>query len=109
MMVVAVQLERWGQTVDDLRALALTAPHPRTRERFLALHDIAVGSNATQVAARTGRSDEAVLRWLHGYNDHGPDAVAYRHTGGHPPLPRGSKPPSTRRFVPRSPPPRRHR
>ena len=28
----------------DLRRLALTAPHARSRERFLALHDIAQGT-----------------------------------------------------------------
>jgi transposase len=62
--------------------LALTSKHPRARERFLALHDIAVGSNATQVAVRTGRCDETILRWLHAYNEQGPDAVSYRHFGG---------------------------
>jgi hypothetical protein len=29
---------RWGQTPEDLRRLATGAPHPRTRERFLALY-----------------------------------------------------------------------
>lgn len=83
-MVVPVDLKRWNQTAEDLRELALTAKHPRTRERFLALHEIACGSNATEVAAYSGRSDESVLRWLHTYNERGPDAVCYCRTGGHP-------------------------
>ena len=45
-MVVAVDFERWEQTPDDLRAMAVQADHPRTRERFLALFDIASGSCA---------------------------------------------------------------
>jgi len=73
------------------------AEHPRTRERFLAPHDIAAGSNTTQVAARIGRCDESVLRWLQAYNDGGPDAVVYQHTGGHPPFALPSKTPSTAR------------
>jgi transposase len=96
-MVVAVQMKRWRQTVEDLRVLALTSEHPRTRERFLALHDIAIGSNATQVAARTGRCDETILRWLHTYNEQGPDALSYQHTGGHRKFARRSKPRSTKR------------
>src|SRR4051794_23067469 len=36
--VLRVDHGRWDQTVADLRHLALTAAHPRSRERFLALH-----------------------------------------------------------------------
>ena len=50
--MVRVDHQRWGQTRAELRCLALTAPHGRTRERFLALHDMAEGACATQVAAR---------------------------------------------------------
>lgn len=71
----------------DLRRLALTAPHARSRERFLALHDIAQGSCATHVAARTDRHPQTVMGWLHGYSEHGPEALLYRRTGGRPPLP----------------------
>src|SRR4051812_20611875 len=53
--VLRVDHGRWEQTVADLRHLALTAAHPRSRERFLALHEIAQGSCATAVAERTGR------------------------------------------------------
>ena len=48
----------------DLRHLALTAAHPRSRERFLALHEIAQGSCATAVAERTGRRAQTVIREL---------------------------------------------
>ena len=81
----------------DLRRLALTAPHARSRERFLALHDIAQGTCATQVAARTGRHPQTVMGWLHGYSEHGPEALLYRRTGGRPPFARTSQQPSAQR------------
>jgi transposase len=76
----------------DLRRLALTAPHARSRERFLALHDIAQGTCATQVAERTGRHPQTVMGWLHSYNEHGPAALLYQRTGGRPPFAQRSRP-----------------
>jgi len=81
----------------DLRRLALTAPHARSRERFLALHDIAQGACATHVAARTGRHPQTVMDWLHGYSGHGPEALLYRRTGGRPPFAWTSQPRSAQR------------
>ena len=54
-LVLRVDCARWGQTPEDLRHLALSAPHARTRERALALFDITQHRCATQVAVRTGR------------------------------------------------------
>ncbi len=42
--------------MDDLRDLALDGEHPRTRERFLALYEIAIGTNATQISRSTARN-----------------------------------------------------
>ena len=53
--VIRVDCARWGGTAEDLRHVALSAPHARTRERALALYAIAQGSCAPRVAARTGR------------------------------------------------------
>src|SRR3954451_4003178 len=78
--VLRVDHGRWEQTVADLRHLALTAAHPRSRERFLALHEIAQGSCATAVAERTGRRAQTVMGWLHAYNEHGPEALTYQRT-----------------------------
>src|SRR4051794_33130618 len=90
--MVRVDLTRWGQTVDDLRAASLAAPHRRTRERFLALWLIASGQfNATTCALHVGRHDETVLGWVHLYNDKGPDALSYKKTGGPAPLLRRRK------------------
>ena len=103
--MIRVELQEWGQSLDDLRRLALQAGHPRTRERFLALSLIADGShNATSWADRFGRQDETVLRWLHAYNSEGPDALTYRRTGGPPPLLRPTNPGNSSRP---SPPPSR--
>jgi transposase len=77
--------------------MALSAPHPRTRERALALFDIAQGRCATQLALRTGRRAQTVMGWVHAYNERGPDALAYRRSGGRPPFAPGSRPASARR------------
>src|SRR5947209_8761406 len=54
--MIRVEMQKWGQSLDDLRRLALQAEPPRTRERFLALCLIADGTyNATSWAAQFGR------------------------------------------------------
>jgi hypothetical protein len=94
--MVRVEIQKWGQSLDDLRRLAIQAEHPRTRERFLALSLIADGThNATTWADRFGRQDETVLKWLHTYNTEGPDALIYRRTGGPSPLLRPARPGSS--------------
>ena len=92
--MVQPDVQKWSQTTDDLRRLATEAPHPRTRERFLALFMIASGqSNATQWAEQIDRCDECVMGWVHKYNAAGPEAMTYRRTGGHAPVlrPKSSK------------------
>ena len=95
--MLRVDLARWGQTPEDLRLLALNAPHARTRERALALFDLAHGICATQVALRTGRHPQTVMGWVHVYNAQGPAGLAYRRTGGRPPFAPGSRPASAER------------
>src|SRR4051812_35608027 len=83
--MIKVEMAKWGQTVEDLRLASLSQPSPRSRERFQALYLIASGQfNATPCAGHTGRQDETVLRWVPRYTRHGPDALAYRHSGGRP-------------------------
>ena len=88
---------RWGQTQEDLRQLAASAAHQRTRERFLALYEITQAHCATQVTERTGRHPQTVMEWLHLYNEHGPEALANQRTGGRPPFARPSRPGAARR------------
>ena len=108
-MVLRVDCARWGQTPEDLRHLALSAPHARTRERALALFDITPHRCATQVALRTGRRAHTVLGWVHAYNRGGPAALVFRRTGGRRPFfARAAKPSSARWSAPpsaRRPPP----
>src|SRR4029079_19581713 len=80
-LVLRVDLARWGQTPEDLRHLALSAPRDRTRERALALFDITQHRCATQVAARTGRRAHTVMDWVHASNAQGPDALTFRRHG----------------------------
>ena len=106
--VLRVAYARWGQTPEDLRHLALSAPHTRTRERALALFEITQGRCATRLAARTGRHPQTVMGWVHAYNAQGPHALAFRRTGGRRPLfARSAKPNSARRSAPPSVRPRR--
>src|SRR5918911_1394554 len=107
--MLSVDYARWGQTPEDLRQRATSAPHPRTRERFLALYEIAEDSCATRVASRTRRHPQTVMEWVHLYNTSGPEALAYRRTGGRqpsfspprpPPPPGRPPPPSARRQRP---------
>jgi transposase len=79
--------------------MALNAAHARSRERFLALNDIAEGACATQVAMRTGRHPQTVMGWLHAYNEHGPAALTYQRSGGRPPFAQIPPPRLANRFA----------
>ena len=65
--------------------MSLTAVHPRTREHFMALYEICLGKSATQVGKDSRRNPQTIMDWGHRYNNHGPDALKFRHTGAHPP------------------------
>ena len=85
--MVRVEMQKWEQSLEDLRRLALHAPHSRTRERFLALSQIADGThNATTWAAQFGRQDDTVLAWVHDYNRLGPESLIYCRSGGRSPF-----------------------
>jgi hypothetical protein len=100
--MLRIDTARWGQTPEDLRRLATSAPHPRTRERFLALYEITQANCATQVAPRTHRHPQTVMGWVHLYNQCGPEALVYRRTGGRPPFAHESQRPSRRAYAPRA-------
>jgi hypothetical protein len=91
-----VDYDRWGQAPEDLRELATSAAHQRTRERFLALYEITPASCATQVAMRTRRHPQTVMEWLRLYNTRGPEALTFQRTGGRPPFAAGSRPAAAR-------------
>lgn len=81
------EIEKWQQSVADLRRLALEAEHPRSRERFQALYMIASQqSNASRWSLEIGRKNQTVMSWVHTYNEGGPEALAYRRSGGRPPF-----------------------
>ena len=100
--VLRVDVSRWDQRAADLRDLALHADHPRSRERFLALHEIAQGGCATEIATRSGRHAQTVMGWVHVYNERGPAALLYRRSGGGRPFAGGSRWLSAKRSAPPS-------
>lgn len=56
-------MEKWGQTLADLRGLSVEAKDARSRERFLALFMIAdKQTSACAWARELGRTKETVLR-----------------------------------------------
>ncbi len=55
---------RWELSIDVLRDQALSAEHPRTRERWMALYEICAGKNATKVGIDTGRNPQAIIDLL---------------------------------------------
>ncbi len=81
-----IDYQRWNQDPKDLLNLALTAEHPRTRERFLAVYEISTGKNTIQVSKEIGRHHQTVMDWVHRYNQRGMEALVYQHSGGHRPL-----------------------
>src|SRR3954451_14377134 len=104
--MLRVEHARWDQTPADLRELAMSASHPRTRERFLALYEITQESCATRVAERTRRHPQTVIQWLHPYTT--PAALTYQCPGRRPPFARRSKPASAKQSVPPNAPSRPH-
>jgi hypothetical protein len=93
--MLRVDHARWDQTPADLRELAMSASHPRSRERFLALYEITQESCATRVAAQARRHPQTVLEWLHLYNTRGPEATS----APAPPFARRLRQASAKRFV----------
>jgi hypothetical protein len=91
--MVRPDLTRWNQSLDDLLRGSIDSPHPLTRERYLALYNIASGqANASSFAKMINRENETVMNWVHNYNKRGPEALVYRRTGGSLPLFLPSKP-----------------
>ena len=85
--MIRVDLAKWNQTADNLRDLATESPHPRSRERFLALYlMVARFLCASAVARELQRENETVLGWVKNYNEHGPAGLVFRHTGGPRPI-----------------------
>jgi hypothetical protein len=85
--MLELDLAKWNQIPDDLREEAVNAPHARTRERFLALYELTQqGRGASAIARHVGRHLQTLIRWVHLYNEAGPHALVFEHTGGVPPF-----------------------
>ena len=82
--MLRVDYARWDQRPEDLRQQALSAGHSRTRERFMALYEMSQGRSATEVAQGGQRNAQTVMKWVHWYNEEGPEALGFVRTGGRP-------------------------
>lgn len=84
--MLKVLYSQWNQTPESLYQAGLSAPHPRTRQRLMALYRICKNESAEAVAHSIGRDPRSVRAWLKKYNKFGPEALHYRRTGGRPPF-----------------------
>ena len=82
--MVRPDLQKWSLSLPALTELSVHSPHPRTRERLLALVLVAQGACAWSLRQTLGRNVHTLLKWVHDFNLHGPSALIYRHTGGTP-------------------------
>lgn len=92
--MVRPDLQKWSLSLSTLTELSISAEHPRTRERLTALVLLSQGQAtdgyrgparcAERLHAVLGRDVHTVLKWVHDFNDRGPAALVYRHTGGTP-------------------------
>jgi len=81
--MIRPDFEKWNQSVEDMRRLAIEAKHPRSRERFQALYIIgSQQKNASHWAKTINRQKQTVLAWVHRYNELGPVSIEYRPSGG---------------------------
>lgn len=81
--MVRPDFKKWNQSVEDMRRLSVEANHPRSRERFQALYMIGSGqASASHWAQKIERQKQTVLKWVHRYNEAGPESLYYQATGG---------------------------
>ncbi len=81
--IVVLKLDpKWNETYESLLQRCLQAPHPRLRERFLALALIASGQPVTQVAHTLERKRQTIAQWVHQFNEQGPGSLT-PNWGGH--------------------------
>jgi hypothetical protein len=80
--MVRPDLQKWSLSLEALTELSVYAPHPRTRERLLALVLLAQGQCAWGLCRILGRDVHTLLKWVHDFNQGGPTALIYRRTGG---------------------------
>lgn len=79
------RLQRWQIDMGSVREQMYRAPTPRERERWHALWLLAGGWSAVQVAEALERDPHPIGDWLAAFDQGGPTAFAFEHTGGSPP------------------------
>ena len=82
---IATMLDRWALELRQVRERMYRAPTPRERERWHALWLLAQGWSANKVAEVLERDPHTIAIWLAAFDQDGPAALAFEHTGGSPP------------------------
>ncbi len=82
---IAAMLGHWGVELRQVRDRMYRAPTPRERERWHALWLLARGWSANQVAEALEREPHTIGNWRAAFDQAGPAALAFEHTGGSPP------------------------
>lgn len=78
-------LERWQLELREVREQLCQAPTPRERERWHALWLLARGWSAVDVDKALERDPHTIGDWVAAFDQGGPAAVAFEHSGGSPP------------------------
>ncbi len=82
---IAAILGHWDVELRQVRDRMYRAPTPRERERWHAIWLLARGWSANQVAEALEREPHTIGNWLAAFDQAGPAALAFEHTGGSPP------------------------
>ncbi len=82
---IAAILGHWDVELRQVRDRMYRAPTPRERERWHAIWLLARGWSANHVAEALEREPHTIGNWLAAFDQAGPAALAFEHTGGPPP------------------------
>jgi transposase len=73
---------RESYNIEELKQLCLNAPNKRSFQRLQAISLRAEGKTVPEIARILGCTPKTIRDWIKRFNDGGPAALEYKHTGG---------------------------